>query len=153
METGLTISNGLGWSPDGNTFYLTDSPKQVIYAYDFDLASGRLQRRRVLVDLSGEDVEPDGLAVDAQGRLWSAFWNGWCVVCFDADGREVERIRLPVQRPTSPGFGGDALGDLYVTTASVGLSQKEIERGVQAGDLFRIATRTAGLEEHPFAAA
>jgi sugar lactone lactonase YvrE len=152
MESGLTISNGLGWSPDGATFYLTDSPKRIIYAYDFDLEAGSLSRRRVLVDLGDEPVEPDGLAVDREGRLWSALWNGWAVACFDAGGRELERIRLPVQCPTSPTFGGDTLGDLYVTSASVGLSQKEIERGFQAGDLFRISTQTAGLPEHPFAA-
>jgi sugar lactone lactonase YvrE len=150
METGLTISNGLGWSPDGKTFYLTDSPKRVIYAYPFDVNQGTLGARRVLVDLAGEEVEPDGLAVDAEGRIWSALWNGWCVVCFDALGRELRRIRLPVQRPTSPAFGGEALADLYVTTASVGLGQKEIERGIQAGDLFRISTSTVGLAEHAF---
>jgi sugar lactone lactonase YvrE len=152
METGLTISNGLGWSPDDRTFYLTDSPKKVIYAYDFDLAAGTLSGRRVLIDLGAEPVEPDGLSVDKEGRLWSALWNGWAVACFDADGRELERIRLPVQRPTYPTFGGDALADLYVTSASVGLSQKEIECGFQAGDLFRISTKTAGLPEHPFGA-
>jgi sugar lactone lactonase YvrE len=150
METGLTISNGIGWSPDGNTFYLTDSPKKVIYAYDFDLTGGRLSERRVLVDLGDESVEPDGLTVDIDGRLWSALWNGWAVACFDAAGRELERIRLPVQRPTSPTFGGDTLADLYVTSASVGLSQREIERGHLAGDLFRVSTRAAGLPEHSF---
>jgi sugar lactone lactonase YvrE len=152
METGLTISNGLGWSPDGETFYLTDSPRKIIYAYDFDLARGSLSKRRVLVDLGAEPVEPDGLAVDRDGRIWSALWNGWAIVCFDAGGRELERIRLPVQRPTSPAFGGDALSDLYVTSASVGLDQKEIERGFQAGDLFRIATSTVGLPEYSFGA-
>lgn len=153
METGLTISNGLGWSPDGKTFYLTDSPKHVIYAYPFDVESGTLGERRVLVDLGGEEVEPDGLAVDRDGRLWSALWNGWCVACFDARGHELSRVGLPVQRPTSPTFGGDTLADLYVTTASVGLGQKEIERSVEAGDLFRVVTSTAGMPEHAFAAA
>ncbi len=150
MESGLTISNGLGWSPDWNTFYLTDSPKKIIYAYDFELATGRLSRRRVLVDLGAESVEPDGLIVDRDGGLWSALWNGWAVVHFDADGHELERIALPVQRPTCPTFGGDALSDLYVTSASVGLSQKEIERGFQAGDLFRVATNTVGLPQPAF---
>jgi sugar lactone lactonase YvrE len=153
METGLTLSNGLGWSPDWKTFYLTDSPRKIIYAYAFDLAGGTLSERRVLVDLRAEPVEPDGLTVDREGRLWSALWNGWAVACFDAEGREVERIRLPVQRPTCPTFGGEALDDLYVTTASVGLSQKEIQCGIQAGDLFRIATGSAGMPEHPFAVA
>ena len=70
-----------------------------------------------------------------------------------ARGHELSRVALPVPRPTSPTFGGDGLNELYVTTASVGLGQKEIERSVEAGDLFRIVTPTAGMPEHAFAAA
>jgi sugar lactone lactonase YvrE len=153
METGLTISNGLGWSPDGGTFYLTDSPKRKIYAYRFDPENGSLADRRVLVDLGDESVEPDGLAIDRDGHLWSALWNGWALVCFDANGKELERRALPVQRPTSLTFGGAALGELYVTTASVGLSQAEVQRGICAGDLFRLETGSVGLPAHRFAAA
>jgi sugar lactone lactonase YvrE len=152
METGLTISNGLGWSPDGKSFYLTDSPARKIYAYRFDLESGAIGDRRVLVDLGDEEVEPDGLAVDAAGHLWSALWNGWCIVCFDADGHELERRELPVQRPTSVTFGGQGLADLYVTSASVGLSQTEVQRGFRAGDLFRLSAGVRGLPTHRFAA-
>jgi sugar lactone lactonase YvrE len=148
METGLTISNGLGWSPDGATFYLTDSPQRKIYAYEFDVETGSISHRRVLVDLGDEQVEPDGLVIDERGNLWSALWNGWCIVCFDPTGREVERIQLPVQRPTSLAFGGDDLTDLYVTTASVGLSQAEIRQGFHAGDLFRIASAVRGMPAH-----
>jgi sugar lactone lactonase YvrE len=151
METGLTISNGIGWSPDGKTFYLTDSPARKIYAYRFDAAAGTITDRRVLVDLGGEACEPDGLAIDREGHLWSALWDGWCVVCFDSNGCELGRESLPVQRPTSLTFGGGALGDLYVTSASVGLSQAEVQRSVWAGDLFRIATGRAGLPAHRFA--
>jgi sugar lactone lactonase YvrE len=150
METNLTISNGLGWSPDGHTFYLTDSPSRKIYAYEFDPATGKIRNRRVLIDLGDEAAEPDGLAIDQQGHLWSALWNGWCVVCFDPSGREIERTRLPVQRPTSIAFGGAELTDLYVTTASVGLSQKDIQRGFLAGDLFRVAAASQGMPTHCF---
>jgi sugar lactone lactonase YvrE len=145
METGLTISNGLAWSPDGGTFYLTDSAPRRIYAYHFDGKTGSIGNRRVLIDLSGEVAEPDGLTVDRNGDLWSALWNGWCVVHFDASGRELERIRLPVQRPTSLAFGGPDLTDLYVTSASVGLDQTEIQRGFTAGDLYRLPGRSRGL--------
>jgi sugar lactone lactonase YvrE len=153
METGLTIANGLGWSPDGKTFYLTDSPKRIIYAYRFDPASGSITDRRVHVNLADEPVEPDGLAIDGAGHLWSALWDGWGLVCFDTDGHELERKQLPVQRPTSLTFGGALLTDLYVTSASVGLSQSEVQRGICAGDLFRIATDVRGLPTHRFRAA
>lgn len=148
MESGLTISNGLGWSPDGSTFYLTDSAPQKIYAYDFDAATGTIANRRLLIDLSAEAVEPDGLAIDTQGNLWSALWNGWCIACFSPIGEELARIKLPVQRPTSVAFGGVNLTDLYITSASVGLSQKEIQQGFQAGDLFRYSAQTAGMPSH-----
>jgi sugar lactone lactonase YvrE len=150
METGLTLSNGLGWSPDGATFYLTDSTERRIHAYRFDAASGSIHDRRVLIDLGDEAVEPDGLAVDQRGHLWVALWDGWCVARFDARGREVERTPLPVQRPTSLAFGGPDLADLYVTSASIGLSQEEIQGQFLAGDLFRISTDSTGLPSHRF---
>jgi sugar lactone lactonase YvrE len=150
MQTGLTISNGLGWSPDDLTFYLTDSPQRKIFGFRFDAETGSISDRRVVVDLGDEAVEPDGLAVDTEGNLWSALWDGWCVVRFDPHGKELDRIPLPVQRPTSVAFGGPDLTDLYVTTASVGLTQKEIQRGFHAGDLFRVAAPCAGSPANHF---
>lgn len=150
METGLTISNGLGWSPDGTTFYLTDSRERQIYAYDFDGENGSIHNRRVLIDLSHDAPEPDGMAIDAEGCLWSALWNGWCVVRFDPSGKELLRVKLPIQCPTSCTFGGERLTDLYITTASVGLSQEEILRGFCAGDLFCLQTDVVGLPSHAF---
>lgn len=150
METGLTISNGLGWSPDQQTFYLTDSPRQIIYAYDFEPEAGQINHRRVLVDLAAESFYPDGLSVDAEGCLWSAMWDGWCIIRFDPQGREMTRYPLPVQRPTSCCFGNADLGTLYITTASVGLSEAEIEQSFASGDLFCLETEVRGLPSHPF---
>lgn len=148
METGLTISNGLGWSPDETTFYLTDSAKHKIYAYDFEANTGIIRDRRILIDLTKEGVEPDGLAIDTQGNLWSALWNGWCIACFSPTGQQLFRVKLPVQCPTSLAFGGPQLTDLYITSASVGLSQKEIQQGIQAGDLFHLSTSSTGFLPH-----
>ncbi|TVQ05520.1 MAG: SMP-30/gluconolactonase/LRE family protein [Leptolyngbya sp. DLM2.Bin27] len=152
METGLTISNGLGWSPDGSTFYLTDSPQRKIYAYKYDGAAGTIRDRTVVIDLGEEDVEPDGLAIDCAGNIWTALWDGWCVACFSPTGTALGRVKLPVQRPTCPTFGGPNLSTLYVTTASVGLSQQEIQQGFYAGDVFAIAAPTPGLPTHIFGA-
>jgi sugar lactone lactonase YvrE len=152
MERGLTLSNGLGWSPDGGTLYLTDSPAKTIYAYDFDLDDGEISRRRVFADLSGGDAFPDGLTVDAEGCVWSAQWEGGCVVRLAPDGREVERATLPVPLTTSCAFGGRDGGDLYVTTASVGLSQDQIQESFPSGDLFRLRPGVRGLPLTPFPA-
>jgi sugar lactone lactonase YvrE len=150
METGLTISNGLGWSPDGGTFYLTDSPARTIHAYDFDADAGRISNRRTFASLAGEDGFPDGLAVDAEGGVWSARFDGACVVRYDERGRESHRISLPVPRATSCAFGGEGLRDLFITTGSVGMAEEEIEKAVDSGDLFRARPGVAGLPVHPF---
>jgi sugar lactone lactonase YvrE len=150
MESGLTISNGLGWSPDGGTFYLTDSPAQRIHACDFDADAGTLSHRRTFVDLRGQDGFPDGLAVDAEGGVWSARFAGGCVVRYDERGRETARVAFPVPRPTSCAFGGPGLRDLYVTSASVGMSEEEIEAAFDSGDLFRLQPGIAGIPAHPF---
>ncbi|MEH2095992.1 SMP-30/gluconolactonase/LRE family protein [Nostoc sp.] len=150
METGLTISNGLGWSPDRKTFYLTDSPQQKIYAYDFNSVTGNITNRRIFVDLTHESFYPDGLTIDSEGHIWSAMWGGWCVIRFNPKGEEILRIKLPVQLPTSCAFGGDDLRTLYITTASVGLSQAEIDKSFYSGDLFALQTDVTGLPAYNF---
>ncbi|HEY9804089.1 MAG TPA: SMP-30/gluconolactonase/LRE family protein [Leptolyngbyaceae cyanobacterium] len=145
METGLTISNGLGWSPNQTTFYLTDSPDQKIYAYNFDAVTGKISDRRLFVDLTGESFYPDGMTIDTHGNIWSAMWDGWCVICFNPKGEEISRINLPIQRPTSCTFGGEDLRTLYITSASVGLSEEEIEKSFYSGDLFAVETNVVGL--------
>lgn len=152
METGLTISNGLGWSPDQTLFYLTDTPTQKIYVYDYKLETGEITNRRVCVDLTHESFFPDGLTIDAEGYIWSAMWNGWCVIRFAPDGKEVLRVPMPVPCPTNCTFGGPNLTDLYITTASVGLSQPEIQKAHYAGDLFCLKTDVIGLSAYSFQA-
>jgi sugar lactone lactonase YvrE len=149
MQDGMTGSNGLGWSPDGGTFYLTDSGDQKIYAFDFDLERGELSDRRVFVDLS-DSTTPDGLSVDEQGHVWSAQFDAGAVIRFSPEGREVSRLELPVEIATSCAFGGDGLRELYVTTASVGLSEQELDEHFHSGDLFRVAAGVAGLPFHRF---
>ncbi len=150
METELTISNGLGWSPDQKTFYLTDSPQQKIYAYDFNSVTGNITNRRIFIDLTHESFYPDGLTIDSEGHIWSAMWDGWCVIRFNPKGEEILRIKLPVQVPTSCTFGGENLQTLYITTASVGLSQAEIEKSFYSGDLFALQTDVTGLPSNNF---
>lgn len=153
METGLTISNGLGWSPDHQTFYLTDSSPKMIYAYDFDLSRGQIENRRIFADLSEFPFAPDGLSVDSQGCVWSAMWDGWCIIRFDPNGQEILRVPMPVPRPTSCTFGGSDLTTLYITTASVGLSEAEIQNSIFSGDLFALKTQVTGFAANHFGVA
>lgn len=129
----VTNSNGIAWSPDGHTVYYIDTPRREVLAFDY--VDGHLKNLRTAVSTAGIDASPDGMAVDADGRLWVAFCHGACVACFDpADGgREVSRIDLPCLETTACAFGGQDLSDLYVTT---GVHKTEIEE--HAGRLFVI---------------
>jgi L-arabinonolactonase len=99
---------------------------------------GTLNNRRVFLECSGEQGKADGLTVDAEGFIWAAFWDGWRVARFNPEGEQVLEIRMPVQRPTSCAFGGAGLNELYITSASVDLSDGERAQQPQAGDVFRV---------------
>lgn len=147
METGVTISNGLGWSPDLHTFYFTDSPALVIYAYDYDPASGALANRRELIRVPEGEGVPDGLAVDAEGCIWSARWGGWKIVRYDPQGQKMLEVALPVELVTSCAFGGPGLDELYITSAAIDVRDRAAQP--LAGDVFRIHPGVRGLPE-PF---
>jgi sugar lactone lactonase YvrE len=124
MLDGTTVSNGLGWSPDGRTMYFVDSPTQRIDAFDFE--DGSISNRRVLTHIEEEAGVPDGLTVDADGGVWVALFGGGAVRCYAPDGTLRVHLRLPVTNPTGPTFGGSDLATLYVTSASVMLSPEQV---------------------------
>jgi len=145
MDTDYAIANGLGWSPDGQTMYVTDSPRHVIYAYDYNAATGQVTNRRPLISTDGESGVPDGLTVDAEGYIWSARWGGGKIVRYGPSGAKERELRLPVQYPTSCCFGGPTLSDLYVTSASQPIPPEKRASQPLAGDLFRVRTSATGL--------
>ncbi len=150
METGIEISNGIDWSPDREAMYYTDSPRRVIYKYDYDLVSGKIANRREFIKVPESDGYPDGLCVDSEGFIWSANWDGWRVTRYDPQG-EIERVvYLPVQRPTSCAFGGPELNQLFITSAWTGLSKSERREQPLAGDLFRVSTIIKGQKVNFF---
>lgn len=151
METGIDISNGIGWSPDNRVMYYVDSTPQQIYAYDFDLESGEIANRRVFVDRSAEQGVPDGLTVDADGGVWIAVWEGACVEQYDPQGKLVRRVSVPALYPTSVAFGGAGLDELYVTSALVMFPSEERGAHPQDGGLFRLHGMGKGLPEPFFA--
>lgn len=151
MEVDIPLSNGIGWSPDNKTMYFTDSMRQVIWAYDYDPATGTISNRRPFVQVSGEGVLPDGLTVDSEGYVWSAQWGAGNVTRYDPAGKVDRVIRLPAQQITCPAFGGENLDELYITSAWTGLSQEEREKQPLAGALFRIKVGIKGLAEPKFA--
>lgn len=136
--SGLTISNGIGWSPGGTTMYLADSGTGDVDAFDFDPSTGELGRRRTVVHISTPNAVPDGLTIDHQGNIWVALWDGGALARYDPDGSLLATIPLPVDRPTSCAFGDTGGGTLFVTTARDGLGEAALARQPDAGRLLRV---------------
>lgn len=151
MDRGFHVSNGMGWSPDDKTFYFADTAKQLIYAYDFDIDSGSIANRRVFISVPESEGKPDGLTVDAEGFVWAAHWDGWCVTRYDPDGKVDRVINLPVPRPTSCVFGGPDMQTLFVTTARIRLSAAQLTEAPLSGSIFAIDTGIKGLQDPMFA--
>lgn len=148
---GTTISNGLGWSPDGRRFYFVDSPTARIDVFDHDAVSGAVENRRPLAVVEVKDAVPDGLTVDAEGCVWVALHGGWGLNRYAPDGELVAEVRLPVEKVTSCCFGGQDLRDFYVTTRREGLRDREPRDQPLAGALFRLDVGVTGLPTYAFA--
>jgi D-xylonolactonase len=118
LDEGFHLANGLGFSPDGKTLYVTDSAARLIYAYDYDAVTGRAGKRRVLAKVDRNSGLPDGLTVDDEGFIWSAEWYGSCICRYDPDGKLERRIGIPAKQTSSLAFGGPDLRDIFVTSAA-----------------------------------
>jgi sugar lactone lactonase YvrE len=149
--SGVTISNGLGWSPDGQSMYYIDSATYGVDVLDFDPGPGAVSNRRRLVKLPGPWGLPDGMTVDEEGFLWVAFWGGSTVRRLSPEGDVTSVVELPVTHVTSCAFGGEDLADLYVTSGRAGLSAEQLRHQPAAGGLFRLRPGVRGLPEHAFA--
>jgi sugar lactone lactonase YvrE len=142
---GVSVSNGLGWSPDGRLFYYIDSATRGIDVFACDLATCSIRRRRRLVTCPPSWGIPDGLAIDALGNLWVAFFGGWALRHISPLGAVLQTVEMPAQYVTSCAFGGDDYSDLFVTTASQRLSPEEKRAQPLAGSVFRLRVQTPGL--------
>jgi sugar lactone lactonase YvrE len=149
LVDGLIVSNGIAFSPDGATMYHADSRPGRIDAYDYDLASGTLSGRRVLIDYAGRGFRPDGCTVDEEGYLWVAEIDGGRVSRYTPDGKLERSLAMPVSKPSSVGFGGPDLRTLYVTTISYGLSPEQRRAQPWAGMLLALEPGVRGRPEPP----
>jgi sugar lactone lactonase YvrE len=133
---GLTIANGIDWSPDGRSLYYVDSSTQRIDIFDFDAGRGTIDDRRPFAAIPSSDGLPDGLTVDAEGGVWVALFGTGRVRRYDPTGRPSMELTLPVSLVTSMAFGGSDLADLYITTARHRLTPRERRRQTHAGSVF-----------------
>ena len=148
-DDGYRVTNGPAFSISGRAMYHNDSGRQVTYVFDVDEA-GTPSNRRIFAQYGAGQGYPDGMTVDSEDCLWIAFWDGWCIRRFSPEGDCIATIELPVQKPTSCAFGGPGLRELYITSASIGLSPAERAKQPCAGDLFMLDTVVTGLADVPF---
>lgn len=146
-EDNIWVSNGIAWSPDGATMYFADSHLHTIFAYAYDLASGKLGKRRVFADLNDTAGVPDGASCDAEGYLWSAMFDSGRIARYAPNGRLDGTVPVPVSRPTAVTFGGPDLRTMYVTTARFRLSPEKLAAEAYAGGLLALDVGVAGLPE------
>ena len=137
------LPNGMGFTPDRRHIYLTDSANRTIYSFDYDSQNGVLANRQVFAEVKPPAL-PDGLTVDEAGNVWSACWDGSCVICYAPNGSIEKTLSLPTPNVTSVTFGGDDYADLYITSAAIDCADSRY-----AGALFRIRKAGRGCPEFP----
>lgn len=154
---GITVSNGLAWSPDGRTMYWSDTKAHTVFAFDFDPTDGRLSGRRAFKTFAlreaGQSLDayggrPDGAAVDAEGCYWVAMFEGQRLLRLSPQGEVLREVRLPVRCPTMPCFGGPDLKTLYVTTAREKRPTEELALQPLAGCVLAFRVEVPGLPVH-----
>jgi sugar lactone lactonase YvrE len=150
MLDGVTVSNGIVWTPD--KMYYIDTPTGQVDAFDYDATTGEIGHRSVAIRVLAEMGYPDGMTIDSEGMLWVALWEGGGVSRWDpTDGRLLQTIDLPAANVTSCAFGGENLDQLYITTARYGLSADQLEKQPLAGGLFRANVGVTGLPAFEYA--
>jgi sugar lactone lactonase YvrE len=152
MVSGVTLSNGLGWSPDDRYMYYIDSMTQGVDVFDFDASDGSLGERRRLITIPPDEGLPDGMTVDAEGGLWVALHGSGSIRRYTPDGRVDRVVRVAPRMVTCCAFGGPELTDLYITTMNLGLSEADRRAQPLAGALFRCRPGVRGLPANRFAA-
>jgi D-xylonolactonase len=140
----LQIPNGMGFTLDRKHLYLTDSPKREIYSFDYDVSTGDISNRQVVITTPEGEGVPDGMTVDAEGYIWSARWNGRYLFRYSPDGTEVLRIPFPAKKVSALTFGGEDYTDIYATTAG---GDNRSQEGKGAGAVFHLNLGIRGMPE------
>lgn len=151
MLSNITISNGLAWTDDHKTMYYIDSPTKQVVAFDYDLSTGSISNKRVVVTIPEGEGIPDGMTIDADGNLWVAQWGGYKVSKWDPKtGKRLDEVKVPAKQVTSCVFGGKNLDELYITSARRGLDEEELTAYPHSGGVFRVKTDVKGSETFLF---
>lgn len=144
--SGIGCSNGMAWDYSRSKMYYIDTPTRQVDVFDYEEESGRISNRRLAFQIPTTTGYPDGMTIDSEGMLWVAHWGGGCVSRWNPDtGEQLGLIRVPAPLVTSCTFGGDDLTELYITTARIGMHEKELHDYPFAGGLFMVKPGVSGL--------
>ena len=147
---GFVVCNGPAFSPDGCTLYFSNSSDREILAFPYNAGSRQVGKPQVFAKIKEGDGCPDGLAVDQEGCVWCAHWDGGGVTRFSPQGNFLQFFALPVNRVTSCAFGGSNYEHLYITTASWGLNETQMQAAPLSGSLFVITPGVKGMPSRAF---
>jgi sugar lactone lactonase YvrE len=147
----VSISNGLGWSPDGSRMYYVDSAPGTLDVLDYNLATGAATDRRRFADIPADTGSADGLAVDSEGCIWLAVVHASAVYRYAPDGSVADVVPFPTWMPTSCCFAGPDLDQLYVTSASADMTEAQLQADPHAGGVFVLEPGVRGQPTVPFA--
>ena len=150
MDRGFLCSNGIAWSLDDRWMFFVDSRRDAIYRYRFELATGAIEDRELFIDTGPFSGIPDGIEIDLDGLLWCAFWDGARVVAFDRRGVPRHTIDVPALRPTSVTFGGPDFRTMYITSARMGLTPRELTDWPASGALLALERSVPGRPANVF---
>ncbi len=150
-QDSVTISNGIVWSLDTKKMYYIDTPTASIVEYAYDLASGDISSPKIIVSIPDSMGYPDGMSIDCNGNLWVGLWHGYAVACFDPNsGKLLAKVLVPAPNVTSCAFTGENLDILLITTARVGLSEKQLQDYPLSGSVFRAFPNVKGCKSFLF---
>lgn len=151
MLSNVTISNGIVWTKDKRTMYYIDTPTGKIKAFDFNTTNSTISNERVAVNVNAKDGFPDGMAIDENDMLWVGMWNGNAVAQYNPKtGELVRKIKVPAHNVTACAFGGKNLDELYITTASIDMTEEEKKEYPLAGSIFKVKLNTKGVKSSFF---
>jgi sugar lactone lactonase YvrE len=149
----VTISNGLAWTADDRAFYYIDTPTRKVQAYHFDKESGEIRFERTAIEIPEDMGSPDGMAIDEEGMLWIAHYGGSGVYRWNPqNGEFLEKIEVPAPHVTSCAFVGENLNKLMITTAQENMSEEDLIKYPQSGDVFLAEIKVKGQSafKYPF---
>jgi sugar lactone lactonase YvrE len=147
----LSLSNGLGWSPDNKTMYLIDTLENHILQFDFNLEDGSISNKKPIITIPDNDGSPDGMCVDEEGMVWIALYGGKKVVRYNPKTADrLAEVDVPAQNITCCVFGGPDLGTMYITTASEGVDEAGLRQFPQTGSVFSVQLPVKGLPVNRF---